>query len=75
MADTDPVGQVMAWAAGAPQAANQIFNITNGDVFAWRNVWPALAQTLGVKTGDDAPISIAQYIRGNADVWQKIVSR
>jgi hypothetical protein len=24
---------------------NQIFNVTNGDVFAWRSVWPALAQT------------------------------
>ncbi|HVE06918.1 MAG TPA: SDR family oxidoreductase [Paraburkholderia sp.] len=75
MADADLVGQVMAWAADTPQAANQIFNITNGDVFAWRSVWPALAQTLGVKTGDDAPTSIAQYIRDNADVWQKIVAR
>jgi hypothetical protein len=24
-------------------SANEAFNITNGDVFEWRNVWPALA--------------------------------
>jgi hypothetical protein len=37
----------MVWAAQSPQAANEAFNITNGDVFEWRNVWPALAETLG----------------------------
>jgi nucleoside-diphosphate-sugar epimerase len=35
-ADANLVAQVMVWAAQAPQAANEIFNITNGDVFEWR---------------------------------------
>ena len=63
------------WAAQAPEAANQIFNVTNGDVFEWRSVWPAMAETLGVKVGSDAPTSIARYIRDNADVWKKIVAK
>ena len=46
-ADADLVGRVMAWAAQAPQAANEIFNVANGDVFEWRSVWPALAETRG----------------------------
>lgn len=75
MADADLVGKVMAWAAQVPQAANEIFNVTNGDVFAWRHVWPALAKTLGVATGPDEPMSVAQYIRDNADVWAKIVAK
>lgn len=37
----------MSWAAQAPQTANEIFNVTNGDVFELRSVWPALADTLG----------------------------
>jgi nucleoside-diphosphate-sugar epimerase len=45
-ADADLVGDVMVWAAQSPQAADEAFNITNGDVFEWRNVWPALAETL-----------------------------
>jgi nucleoside-diphosphate-sugar epimerase len=72
-ADADLVAQVMVWAAQAPQAANEIFNVTNGDVFAWRSVWPALAETLGVRLGPDEPTSLAAYIRDNADVWSKIV--
>lgn len=74
-ADADLVGRVMVWAAQAPQAANEIFNVTNGDVFAWRSVWPALAETLGVEVGPDEPTSLAAYLRDNADVWAKIVAR
>jgi hypothetical protein len=73
-ADADLVGQVMAWAAEAPQAANEIFNVTNGDVFEWRSVWPALAETLGVKLGPDEPASLAAYLRNNAELWSKIVA-
>lgn len=75
MADADLVGQVLVWAAQSPRAANEIFNITNGDVFEWRSVWPAMAETLGVKMGADEPTSVAQYIRDNADVWAKIVAK
>ncbi|KWR90729.1 SDR family oxidoreductase [Cupriavidus sp. IDO] len=75
MADADIVGQVMTWAAEYQIAANEIFNITNGDVFEWRSVWPAFAKTLGVTLGGDQPMSVAQYIRENADVWAKIVAK
>ncbi len=65
----------MVWAAQSPQAANEAFNITNGDVFEWRNVWPTLAETLGVETGPDMPTSVAAYLEENADVWDQIVAK
>jgi hypothetical protein len=34
-----------------------------GDVFEWRNVWPALARTLDVETGPDMPTSGAAYLK------------
>jgi nucleoside-diphosphate-sugar epimerase len=74
-ADANLVGQVMVWAAQAPQAGNEIFNVTNGDVFDWRSVWPAMAKTLGVELGPDEPTSLAAYIRENADVWSKVVAK
>src|ERR1700726_5028687 len=74
-ADADLVADVMVWAAQSPQAANEAFNITNGDVFEWRNVWPALAETLGVETGPDMPTSVAAYLEENADVWDHIVAK
>lgn len=74
-ADADLVADVMVWAAQSLQAANQAFNITNGDVFEWRSVWPALADTLGVQTGPDMPTSLAAYIEKNVDVWNQIVAK
>jgi nucleoside-diphosphate-sugar epimerase len=74
-ADADLVADVMVWAAGSSQAANQAFNITNGDVFEWRNVWPALAETLGVETGPDIPMSLAAYLADHSDLWDRIVAK
>jgi hypothetical protein len=44
-------------------------------VFEWRNVWPALAETLGVESGPDMPTSVAAYLEENADVWDHIVAK
>jgi nucleoside-diphosphate-sugar epimerase len=74
-ADADLVADVMVWAAQAPQAANEAFNITNGDVFEWRNVWPAIAETVGVKAGPDTPTSLAAYLAENVNVWNKVVAK
>jgi nucleoside-diphosphate-sugar epimerase len=74
-ADADLVADVMVWAAQSPQAANEAFNITNGDVFEWRNLWPAMAETLGVETGPDLPTSLATYLGKHADVWDQIVAK
>src|SRR3984885_11025590 len=74
-ADADLVADVMVWAADSPHAANEAFNITNGDVFEWRNVWPALAATLGVETGPDSPMSLAAYLADNSGLWDRIVAK
>jgi nucleoside-diphosphate-sugar epimerase len=74
-ADADLVADVMVWAADSPRAANEAFNITNGDVFEWRNVWPALAKTLGVETGPDTPMSLAAYLADHSDLWDRIVTK
>ena len=74
-ADADLVADVMVWAAQSPQAANEAFNITNGDVFEGRNVWPAMARILGVETGPDMPTGVAAYLKQNADLWGRIVTK
>lgn len=73
--DARLVAKVCAWAAESSKAAGQHFNVTNGDVFEWRNLWPAMAETLGVKTGPDHPRSMAEYLPAKADVWNRIVRK
>ncbi|HEX4164385.1 MAG TPA: SDR family oxidoreductase [Bryobacteraceae bacterium] len=73
-ADANLVADAMVWAAQSSHAANEAFNITNGDVFEWRSLWPALADTLGVEIGADMPMSVAAYLKENANVWNQIVA-
>lgn len=35
------------WAAKEPKARNQNFNVMNGDVDSWQNLWPRLAKRFG----------------------------
>jgi nucleoside-diphosphate-sugar epimerase len=57
--DVDLLARAIAWAGDAASARNQAFNVTNGDVFTWENIWPAIADALGMKPGEAVPLSMA----------------
>lgn len=40
------------WAAFAPGAANQAFNVVNGDVESWQKLWPKVAAKFGLEIPD-----------------------
>lgn len=45
--------QFCAWAAREPRAANQAFNVVNGDVQSWQDLWPRLARRFGMRVKAD----------------------
>jgi nucleoside-diphosphate-sugar epimerase len=73
--DSDLLAQAMAWATTTPAAGNEIFNITNGDVFAWPEVWPAIAEAMGMKVGSPEPQSLVQEMPKHATEWAAIVRK
>ena len=70
--DADLLAHAIAWAGNAPAANDQVFNITNGDVFLWRSVWPAIADALGMQPGGDAPCSLAHEMPKRAQDWERV---
>jgi len=58
--DVDLLARAIAWAGEAAAARNEAFNVTNGDVFTWENVWPAIADALEMKPGAAVPLSLVQ---------------
>ena len=62
MVDASLLAEAMAWATDAPAAADQIFNITNGDVFMLRHAWPRLAQSMGLGAPDEPPASFTALL-------------
>jgi nucleoside-diphosphate-sugar epimerase len=69
------VANAARWAAEAPAAWGQHFNLTNGEVFSWRDLWPALAEELGVEPGPDEPTSMAEFFASKEAVWDEIVAK
>lgn len=73
--DAGLVGRAIAWAATAPAARNETFNLTNGDMFMWENIWPAIAETLGMEVGEHRPISLAEELPKFDQEWAAIVAK
>jgi nucleoside-diphosphate-sugar epimerase len=70
--DTDLLARAIAWSGESPKAANEIFNVTNGDVFVWPNVWPAIADALGFAAGAQVPLALDKEIRPREAEWAEI---
>ena len=70
--DADLLARCIAWSGEAAAARNEIFNVTNGDVFVWPNVWPAIADALGFAAGQHVPLSLDREIRPRESEWTAI---
>jgi nucleoside-diphosphate-sugar epimerase len=73
--DARLIAKAMAWAGSSEAAANQIYNVTNGDVYVWENVWPKVAELFGMTQGSPHPFSLARVMPENEAVWDRIVAK
>lgn len=74
--DARLLGRHLAWSAISPAAGNQAFNTVNGDVFRWRQMWPRLAQDLGVAAAEypGKPTPLDGRMDHADQVWARLVS-
>jgi hypothetical protein len=63
------------WAATDQRCGNESFNITNGDYFRWRNLWPKIADVFEMPIGDPQTISLTQHMAGKGPLWEDISNR
>ncbi len=70
--DADLLARAIAWSGEAISARNETFNVTNGDVFSWPVIWPAIAEAVGMRTGPDEPFLLQSL--GRAD-WDRVRQR
>jgi nucleoside-diphosphate-sugar epimerase len=74
--DARLLGRHLAWSSTDQSARNQAFNTVNGDVFRWRQMWPRLAEDLGVEPAEypGAPTPLAGRMDHADEVWARLVS-
>ncbi|WP_313580420.1 SDR family oxidoreductase [Chishuiella sp.] len=72
---TKVLSQSLEWAAVEVSTENEIFNITNGDVFRWSQVWPKIGAFFGVEVAEPQTFSLQEYMPGKNAIWEKIVEK
>ena len=75
MSDSRLIARAFEWAATAPTAANQTFNIANGDIVIWQHLWPAIARHFDLPEGPIEPTSLAETMPARNAIWDRIVEK
>jgi nucleoside-diphosphate-sugar epimerase len=75
--DADLLARAMAYmgeegAGDRVRGYNQAFNVTNGDVFNWPAVWPAIAAAFDMPVGEARPLSMVEKIAPREADWADI---
>ncbi|WBQ06005.1 SDR family oxidoreductase [Kribbella sp. CA-293567] len=72
LTDAGLLAKATVWAATAPAAANQAFNITNGDLFRWNELWPKLARWFGLEVAPPLQLSLQTVMADKEPLWKQL---
>jgi nucleoside-diphosphate-sugar epimerase len=77
MTDARLLAHHLLWAATTAQAANQDFNVVNGDIFRWQWMWGRIANWFGLEAApfDGVVRPLETQMAGDAPLWRRIAER
>lgn len=73
--DVELLNKGMLWASTTPAAANQAFNMVNGDFFRWEHLWPRIAEYFGLDAGPVQQIDLELMMADKEPLWNEIVRK
>lgn len=73
--DSGLLARAIEWMSTSPACANQAYNITNGDLFRWEQLWPQLAAFFGLEAGPQKHFSLQAFMADKAPLWDRMVAR
>ncbi|MEI2273767.1 SDR family oxidoreductase [Sphingobacterium sp. ML3W] len=72
MTDATLLAKATVWAATEPQATNQAFNINNGDLFRWKDLWPKIAKYFNMEVDAPLPLNLQTMMSDKENIWEDI---
>ncbi|MGO4537526.1 SDR family oxidoreductase [Paenibacillus sp. 2TAB19] len=75
MTDAGLLAKATVWAATDERCANQAFNITNGDLFRWNELWPKIATSFGLETAPPLQMSLESVMADKEALWKGMVEK
>lgn len=71
--DAHWLARASLWAALAPNARNEAFNLV-GEPFRWERLWAKVAESLDMQVASPQPFSLAKHMPGKAKDWERLAS-
>lgn len=75
MTDAGLLARATVWAATDPRCANQAFNINNGDLFRWSELWPKVARFFDLEVAPPLPMSLNVVMADKESLWEAMVEK
>jgi nucleoside-diphosphate-sugar epimerase len=75
MTDASLLAKATVWAAIEPKCANQAFNINNGDLFRWNEMWPAIAEFFEIGVAPPLQMSLSTVMADKEELWKKMITK
>ncbi|TGD79352.1 SDR family oxidoreductase [Hymenobacter wooponensis] len=73
--DATLLAEGMEWVATHDECREQIYNVTNGDIFRWSQLWPKFAEYFGVEYAEPITFPLHEYMQDKAELWQQMVQK
>lgn len=73
--DSRLIAQAAHFAAVHEIAANETYNVVNGDGLVWRDLWPSVAERFGMPLGGHEPLCLKDEMPKYEAVWSRIVAK
>ena len=70
--DARLLARCILWAGAHDVAANETYNVTNGDVIHWPSLWPELAALLNAQAGPEEARLLQREMPGREDDWRRL---
>jgi nucleoside-diphosphate-sugar epimerase len=73
MTDAGLLARATVWAATEARCANEAFNINNGDIFRWSEMWPQIGAAFSLEVAPPLPMSLAEVMGDKEPLWNRMV--
>ena len=73
--DSRLIARAAEWAGTHEVAANETYNVVNGDMLVWHDVWASIAQRFGMAVGEPESFSLTQGMLAQEATWARVVAR
>ena len=75
MTDAGLLARATVWAATNPASANQAYNINNGDLFRWSELWPKIARYFELDTAPPLQMALSVVMADKAPLWNTMAEQ